>query len=50
MNKKISFAMRIAASYLVLLFGMALDVDKPIMIFSIVWFALNDIYHLFTED
>lgn len=50
MNKKTLFAMRIAASYLVILIGMALDIDKSIMIFSIVWFAFSDICHLFTED
>lgn len=50
MNKKVSFAIRIAVSYLTILAGFALNVPKQVIIFTVIWCALSDIYHLFVED
>ena len=50
MNKKILFAIRIAVSYLAILAGFALSVPKQVIIFTVIWCALSDITHLFTDD
>lgn len=50
MNNKVYFAIRITVSYLIILLGVVLDIPKPIIIFSIVWYILSDLCHLFMED
>ena len=50
MNNKVDFAIRITVSYLIILLGVVLDIPKSIIIFSIIWYALSDVFHLFVED